>query len=188
VEYLNCCVADQGGKVMLNVPTDFRDSPRALDNQMASLQRNLNTRNHRQVEIDAVRIDDFVDPAAVDGLVAWIDVEGACEQVLQGSRNVLSRASAVYIEVESSPMWEGQWLDTDVARYFMELGFVLVMRDCQRPQQFNLVFVSKELAAAPSIARRASRVYEPVVPDAASRVGAGPRDGASRAPQPAGRE
>jgi hypothetical protein len=67
----------------------------------------------------------------------------------------------VYIEVENRPIWDAQWLDVDVLRYFAEIGMVPIMRDLQRDFQYNLVFVSERLAGEPWVADLAAGVYRP---------------------------
>jgi hypothetical protein len=140
---------------------------------MASLRTSLVTEEHAQVEVPSIRLDDTA-VCPDDRVVAWIDVEGALEQVLPGCRETLSRASAVFVEVEDEPIWDGQWLDLDVVRWFDEIGMVPILRDMQRPGQYNLVLVDQELAADPETARRAARVYSPPPPGSPDRLEAAP--------------
>lgn len=163
VEYLNVAVGPESGPLTIHVPRDFRGGPRDRVNQMASLTTNLNTENHETVTVEGIRLDDSVKLGEDDRMVAWIDVEGALKDVLAGSRETLARASLVFIEVENTEMWEGQWLDTDVVAWFREIGLVPILRDFQRWWQYNLVFVSPELARDPEIVRLAARIYAPPV-------------------------
>lgn len=159
VDYRNVAVSPTSGPVTIHVPRDFNGGERGRVNQMASLTTNLKTENHEAVEVEGVRLDDAVDLGADDRLVAWIDVEGALEQVLSGARETLARASLVFVEVESEAMWQGQWLDSDVAAWFRGIGLVPILRDFQRWQQYNIVFVSQELARDPEVAKLAAMVY-----------------------------
>lgn len=167
VEYLNVAVGPESGPLTIHVPRDFNGGPRDRVNQMASLTTNLQTENHEAVTVEGIRLDDAVKLGEDDRVVAWIDVEGALKDVLAGCRETLARASLVFVEVENTAMWDGQWLDTDVAAWFREIGLVPILRDFQRWQQYNLVFVSPELAADPEIAKLAARVYAPPVRKAA---------------------
>lgn len=175
VEYVNACVGPETGTVTINVPRDFKGKQFELGmNQMASLRTSLVTEEHEQVEVPSVRLDDTVAIGPDDRLVAWIDVEGALEQVLPGCRETLSRASVAFVEVEDEPIWDGQWLDLDVVRWFDEIGMVPILRDMQRPGQYNLILVNEELAADPATARRAARVYSPPPPGSPDRLEAAP--------------
>lgn len=131
---------------------------------MASLNSNLMTENHHEVEVESVRLDDVAGLAPNDIAVAWIDVEGAQEMVLAGSKQALAQCSAIFIEVENTPMWKGQWLDVDVVRWFGQIGLTPVMRDWQKPQQYNLLLVNDELLGSPRIAKLAARVFERTTP------------------------
>lgn len=161
VDYRHAAVADHTGTVTLNIPTEVHGKARSRTNRMASLAVHRASGGHESVEVPAVRVDELVDLGPQDRLVAWIDVEGASAQVLAGGREVLARASAVYLEVESRPTWEGQWLDVDVARYFAELGKIPVVRDAERRHQYNVVFLDPVLAAGVEVARRIGRVLTP---------------------------
>jgi len=165
VDYRNLAVGPESGPITLNVPRDFDGFDFAMVNQMASLSSNLRTEHTEPVEVDCVRLDDVVHPDDRP-IAVWIDVEGATEVVLAGSEKTLRRASAVYIEVENTTIWDGQWLDVDVLRWFGEIGMVPVLRDLQRPFQYNLVFVSAELAADPWVVDLAARTYRrgPLLP------------------------
>lgn len=162
VEYRNLAAGPSTGTLDLIIPTELgRKRKPGRRGPMASLNVHTRTKSQEVVTVDAVRVDDLVHPEDSDRIVAWIDVEGAAGQVLQGSREVLSRASAVYIEVENSTTWEGQWLDTDVAAFFADLDMVPVIRDLQRPHQYNVVFVDQRLAADPNVISGAAQVLMP---------------------------
>lgn len=166
VDYRNECVGDTDGPVTLNVPRDFRSHPFARVNQMASLATSIDTDTQEQVEVPGVRLHDVVPLGDDDVVAAWIDVEGALARVLPGNEETLRRASVVFVEVETEPVWHGQWLDTDVAAWFAAIGMVPLLRDLQRPWQYNLVLVSDELARDPEVARRAAEVFRAGPPPA----------------------
>lgn len=161
VDYQQAAVAATNGTVTLNIPTRIGDRHLELDRYVASLAIQAEDADHKAVDVPAVRLDDFLTVAPQDRVVAWIDVEGASDQVLPGGSEVLARAAAVYIEVEDTCRWQGQWLDVDVARYFEDLGKVPVMRDIQRTGQYNVVFVDQELAGREEISQRAAAVLLP---------------------------
>lgn len=161
VEYHHLAATATNGTVTLHVPTVTFGKPRTRANRMASLGVHEQASGVEQVEVASVRVDDFLQLDDDDRLVAWIDVEGASEQVLTGGREVLARASAVYIEVESTEQWPDQWLDVDVADFLHAIGKLPAARDVQRDQQYNVVFLDADLAARPEIAQRAARVLVP---------------------------
>ncbi|HEY3531448.1 MAG TPA: FkbM family methyltransferase [Nocardioides sp.] len=165
VDYRHLAAASTNGTVTVNIPLSI--GRRTVDpekSRMASLGIHRGSHEHEAVDVEAVRVDDLVHPTDTDRIVAWIDVEGASDAVLTGAREVLSRVAAVYIEVEGVELWSGQWLDVDVARFFRDLGKVPVMRDIQRRNNYNVVFVGEELAAQQQVSERAARVLRPPTP------------------------
>jgi FkbM family methyltransferase len=167
VDYRHLAAGLETGTVTIHIPTGVDGRELTRTSRMASLVTHLRSHGDEAVEVPAVRVDDLVSLEPDDRLVVWIDVEGASQQVLEGGREVLARADAVYIEVERDPLWHGQWVDVDVARYFEELGKVPVLRDIQRPHQYNVVFLDAALAARDDISARAARVLRPPrTPDA----------------------
>lgn len=168
VEYHHLAVSLVNGTVDLGIPRRFHNPLRGhrfrkrRTSKMASLARHRYAERTETVPVPSVPLDDFVSVNDDDVVVAWIDVEGASGPVLRSGEKVLSHASLVYIEVENEPVWKGQWLDVDVARYLGECGLVPVLRDIQRPHQYNVVYVRAELAAAPRMARLCDAVYRPV--------------------------
>lgn len=161
VEYEHLAATDSTGTVTLKIPTEVHGRSRARTNKMGSLRTHHASGGHEEVTVRASRIDDLVATDAADRVVAWIDVEGAAGQVLEGARATLAHAEAVFIEVESEPTWEGQWLDRDVARYFAGLGKVPALRDIEKPGQYNVVFLDHRLAARPEVGRRVGRTLSP---------------------------
>lgn len=159
VEYVGKALAATNGTVELTIPTYVWKRARKITNRMASLGQHRDAKDATVVQVESVRLDDQVTVGADDVVVAWVDVEGASEIVLTSSRDVLAHASLVYIEVESETVWAGQWLDTDVAGFFTDLGFTPILRDTARPHQYNVVFASPAVAADPAVAAAVAATY-----------------------------
>jgi FkbM family methyltransferase len=159
VDYRAQAIAAENGTVELTIPTYVFKKARKITNRMASLGQHRDAKDATVVEVESVRLDDQVDVGPHDVVVAWVDVEGASEIVLTSSRDVLARASIVYIEVEKEEVWAGQWLDIDVAAFFVGLGFVPLMRDRARPHQYNVVYARPEIAGDPKVSARVAAAY-----------------------------
>ncbi|GAA4367858.1 FkbM family methyltransferase [Nocardioides caricicola] len=159
VEYRHLAVGPTNGPAQLVIPTSVRHKERRLTNRMASLSLHTESDSAETVEVESVRLDDFLTLDADDRLVAWVDVEGATEVVLGSGPEVLRRTSLLYIEVEREAKWHDQWLDVDVARHLAGLGFTPIARDAQRPHQYNVVFAAPDLATDPEVARLVADVY-----------------------------
>lgn len=167
VDYHHLAVSETNGTVDLGIPRRFhnpllgRRFGKRRTSRMASLARHRYAERTETVPVPSVPLDDFVSIDDDDVVVAWIDVEGASGAVLTSGEKVLSHASLVYIEVENEQVWRGQWLDVDVVRYLADCDLVPVLRDIQRPHQYNVVFASAALAATPRMARLCDAVYRP---------------------------
>lgn len=162
VDYRHAAVAGEAGEVTLTIPLAIRDEKRAIDGTSASLSVHRDIGSSEQVTVPAVRADEAVEVGPEDVVVAWIDVEGANGTVLTSASRLLERASLIYIEVEDEEIWPGQWLATDVARFFDSLGKVPLFRDIQQPArgfQHNVVYASAEIAAAPRTSRIVHRLF-----------------------------
>lgn len=167
VEYHHLAVSDVAGSVDLRIPRRLHNTKRdrwfrkQRTSRMASLADHRWAVRTESVAVPSVPLDDFIRVQDHDAVVAWIDVEGSSRQVLSSGREVLSRAELVYIEVEKEQVWDGQWLDTDVAAFFADSGLVPVLRDIQRRHQYNVVFAAADLANDPLVTRLRDDVYRP---------------------------
>lgn len=156
VDYRNLAVGPVTGDIELNVPLEVAGRARPLHSRMASLEHHTRASDTTQVTVPSTRLDDHLDLAAEERVVAWIDVEGANEVVLGSGPEVLERTDAVHIEVERETTWEGQWLDTDVALHLRDHGLLPVARDLKRPHQYNVVFVRDTLVEDLWVTRQAA--------------------------------
>jgi FkbM family methyltransferase len=164
VEFVHSAIGPSNGEIELNLPREIRGRKRPIASKMASLGVHTDASDTEQVKVPCVRLDDAVDLDEASRAVAWIDVEGANEPVLQSGPEVLDRLDAVYIEVERTETWEGQWLDTDVARHLRDHGLVPVARDiARRGHQYNVVYVRDHLLEEPWIPRRTARLLADLV-------------------------
>lgn len=138
IEYVNKALSDSEGTMTFNVIDDGRGH---ADKQGSLITRAEDTAS-RAIEVDALRMDSYI---SSDGgsIAAWIDVEGASGQVLQGMSDLFLNIDVVFIEVEDRAYWEGQMLANDVTRLFLRNGFRPIARDYQSRYQHNMIFLSE---------------------------------------------
>ena len=163
IDYLHLAVGPVTGDLQLNVPTVVRGKEHELASRRASLEVHLDTERQEQVTVPSTRLDDHLSLDPSDRAVAWIDVEGANRAVLEGGGAVLDQVEALLIELEPVAKWDGQWLDTDVARFLRGEGLLPVARDIVsgRGRQYNAVFARAEHLTDPQTARQAARLLQP---------------------------
>ncbi|MEO8165121.1 MAG: FkbM family methyltransferase [Betaproteobacteria bacterium] len=79
-----------------------------------------------EVRLEAVRVDSFLDrdyPMS-SSIALWIDVEGHAYSVLEGMSGAKDRVKLVHVEVETSQVWPGQKIESDVLRLAATMGYV----------------------------------------------------------------
>jgi FkbM family methyltransferase len=150
----NLAVSDREGKLSLYIP---RVLERALEKGefvakrvsesnvtgKSSLLKRDEKAEYDVVEVDTIRLDNFLASHAPSGRVAlWIDVEGAASLVLDGAPETLDRCDVLIIETEGFSFWKEQVLaDQTIERLQMQ-GFEAVARDREyQDAQFNIIFV-----------------------------------------------
>lgn len=150
VDYLNLAAAAGEAIVRLHVPV--RAETGLTIPSMGSLlpQATMPSTEH---EVQAVALGPWLGEVAHEPSFLWIDVEGAVGGVLEGAGAVLDAALGLYVEVERTERWPGQWLDADVIRRLAGHGLVPVLRDVQkRGWQYNLLFLRESLLDTPAFA------------------------------------
>ena len=145
IDYRNMAICDSNGMIDLYVPVSWVKGKFARTNPISSLSR----RTSGQFEYETVTVPASTLDAALDGIefadaVAWIDVEGVQKQVITSAPAFLSRASAIYIEVENVQVWNNQPIAEEVAELLGRHGFVPLLRDNLANIQYNIVYIKNE--------------------------------------------
>ncbi len=152
IDYRHQCVAAEPGRKIFTIPITETGRERS---KMGSLLHHLASHDSRSCEVEAVRLDDLGLTGASN--VIWLDVEGAIGDVLDGASATLSKTLALFAELESASRWNGQLLDTDVIERLADCGLFPVVRDFQKPGQYNALFLRPEALADPKIVRTCMR-------------------------------
>lgn len=141
IEYINVIVSGVDGQKTLRVPKRADGKERL---SMGSILDDRKGKDFSEYVVESFRLDslvrDFIDN------VIWVDVEGACLEVLRGGNETLSKCLALYAEVEDSERWSGQALFSEVVARLGEFDIVPVLSDVQRERwQSNVLFVHRSL-------------------------------------------
>jgi FkbM family methyltransferase len=138
VEYLQFCVAEREGEMVLRAPKkDGRES-----RGMGSLLRYSKAAQSAEYPVRAITLDGFLGDATGLANAIWIDVEGALARVFAGAERTLRNCQAVYVEMEAVARWEDQMIDADVVSHLANYGLEPALRDIQRHRwQYNAIFV-----------------------------------------------
>ena len=148
VEYRFQCIADENRTYQFNVPATTKEH-----STMGSLLTNTVAEAASTYDVQGQRLDDFLGNVESRN-VMWVDVEGAVGSVLSGAEKSLENCLLLFAELEATPRWEGQILDSDVIQKLAQFGLYPVLRDIQRHKwQHNIVFMREECMADPAILR-----------------------------------
>ena len=141
IEYVNMAISDRNGVVDLNIPTAWANGEFARTNAISSLRtRDGGAFECETVSVPATTLDDASGVAEVSTGVAWIDAEGAQQEILIGGKKFLSLASLVYIEVETRELWKEQHTDKEIAQELKRLGLAPLIRDNLAKHQYNVIY------------------------------------------------
>jgi FkbM family methyltransferase len=82
----------------------------------------------RTITVPCTTLDDFFGTRSINDrtFMMWIDVEGALDRVIGGSRHVLERTIGMRVEVEWKELWANQKLAGDVKAQLEAHGFFVV--------------------------------------------------------------
>lgn len=142
VTYENLAISDRAGTIELNVPVSVNGHQLPVLSSMSSIfKQKLESAEYRTVETRAVTLDWWItDNPRPAPYALWVDVEGAQKQMLDGAAKALVDTQLILIELENRPIWRGQVDAEEIKALLEQAGFAAVLRDIERPHQFNALF------------------------------------------------
>ena len=142
IEYKNVAICDRTGFVDLHIPTLWPQGAFGKTNAISSLLPRINQGfKYETIRVPSSTLDEAVANIDFSTAVAWIDTEGAQRDVVTGGSDFFTRASAVYIEVETKEVWAGQPLESEISKLLGRHGFMPVLRDNLAKIQFNVIYI-----------------------------------------------
>jgi FkbM family methyltransferase len=158
IVYVNKIVAHDDKPKTLMIPRvmPIKDGKRTLPRQNLTSSihpRNLENVEYEEVTVASTSVDEIIanHPAQAPAAI-WIDVEGAAGDVLFGAKEALKKDIAVlYIELEKTQAWKGQWTAEDISRHLNEYRFIPLARDMQTPWQYNQLYVKQNVLEKPNV-------------------------------------
>jgi FkbM family methyltransferase len=98
------------------------------DPGVSSLRRKIHIpeEDGDKVTVPIIRMDYVIEQYGIDSIdICKIDVEGCGYEVLEGFGNKLSIVKSIQIESETIPLFEGQKLFGDIARFLLDRRFYM---------------------------------------------------------------
>lgn len=141
VEYLNLAISERNGEILLKVPMNADGQE---TRSMGSIRTYVDGQEFHGHTVRSRTLDSLFDVPARNTI--WIDVEGACLEVINGASRTLTESIIVYAELEEEARWAGQATLEEVARRLYEFDLIPLFTDIQRMHwQSNILFVKKSL-------------------------------------------
>ena len=108
-------------------------------------RRDQNGAATEEVCLEAESVESFLsrDYPRASSAALWVDVEGHAHAVLQGLGSAAQRVKLMHVEVETTQMWPGQKVESDVLSLASSLGFVAVARG-DHPIQRDVILVNRD--------------------------------------------
>lgn len=160
IKYTNLAISNTNNEVVLHIPVKRNDSSIRKINPISSLyKRNDEDFKYKEVVVKSSSIESlYLNDNRRKSF--WIDVEGAQFEVLSAIKAVWPSVSTVYIEIEKAKVWNTEFKQKDVNGILEERGFVEIMRDNIADQQYNAVYVRKELISSPVTMKATEKYYD----------------------------
>jgi FkbM family methyltransferase len=164
IEYEQLALADAPGELpfYLRTSVDGVEMPLVVGRN-SLMKRTAPNTLYEEVKVRAVRLDDYFPAAVAENCCLWIDVEGSSGKVIAGGKRLLGQTQVLMIEVEDRPVWQGQWLATQVLEFLYPLGLVPIARDFEWwPDNYNVVCVREDLIERPDLRLAIDEFYSSI--------------------------
>lgn len=164
VEYIHSAIGNRDGSWPFRIyaSTNGKKEPPDSRRHSCLLRTDSPQDKYNDVIVPMARLDTLCSKDAPESIYAlWIDAEGFGLQVLEGAEHVLPNTAAIYMELESSPHFQGQALDRTIMGHLLAQDFLPILRDFLFPHQYNVIFVKK--AYLPAIEQDWHRFFQAVL-------------------------
>jgi FkbM family methyltransferase len=157
VEYVHAAVGREGGLTELHIPRMHQGRELPKGNRTASLLVHARTTESEVVAVPSVALDDvFESSSSGETASVWMDVEGALGEVFTGGSKFFARVALLYVELYRRSPWRGQMSELDAYEFLGERGLRPLLRDCERPQLYNVI-LGRDGAVPDSVLERCGR-------------------------------
>jgi FkbM family methyltransferase len=140
---VNIGLSDKSGWLDFNIPKSNNTAGSATFRPKRGIDYFI-----QQVQIK--KLDDLLENSNYVSapFAIWIDVEGMQAEVLMGASKTLQNKNCILLKIEVEDLIlfsEQRFLANDVINYLNSFGFELIFRDFEFTNQYNLLFVKREL-------------------------------------------
>lgn len=136
ITYINKAVSDKNGVVKFESTNHQNPSVVGYN----GIKNRKAKESYSYIDIESVTLNSYFKDREKDKVSLWIDCEGANQEVLMGSTNILPSVESILIETEDIELWDKQWLHDDVVKFLRTFGFEIVHEKKAYDHQRNVIF------------------------------------------------
>lgn len=94
-----------------------------------------------ETKVDVVNLDEFAVENEIESVdFMWLDMQGSEDEVIQSSKNIVSKTRYIYSEVSLMNMYEGVPLINEYKSNMKELGFEVIWEDLPWKDMGDILF------------------------------------------------
>ena len=150
INYLNLAVSSYDGEININMGIS-EGANIGADSVLDRIDNG--STEYEKKTVECIKLDTFAENNNLTGTskAMWIDVEGNSLSVLNGAKSSLISTQVIFIEMEQVAFWENQSMITEVNEFLCNYNFVPIARDFEYENQFNVVYVKRDILYSPSV-------------------------------------
>lgn len=143
IRYENLLISDHTGEDIFNYQGPIENNAHATNSILWKIDNYFE--KHPQTMV-CMTLDDYAKSRSIKGSYGlWIDVEGANKHVLIGGIQTLRDTTSIHIEIETEPIWEGQWIESDISEFLARYGFIQLGYQQQGEFQKDAIYIKEDL-------------------------------------------
>jgi FkbM family methyltransferase len=99
-----------------------------------------------ETKVDILNLDEFCLDEGIETVdFMWLDLQGSENEVIQSSKNIISKTKYIYSEVSIMEMYDGVPLIDEYKKNMNELGFDVVFEDLPWEDMGDILFENRNL-------------------------------------------
>ena len=125
---------------------DWRSGSSSLRKPTGTLTVHPTVKWIGETKVDVINLDEFATEAGIDYVdLMWLDMQGSENEVIQSSKDIVSKTKYIYSEVSIMEMYEGVPLIDEYKKNMNELGFDVVFEDLPWEDMGDILFENRNL-------------------------------------------
>ncbi|MEM9829416.1 MAG: FkbM family methyltransferase [Bacteroidota bacterium] len=115
---------------------------------IASLKKRDGVEAQEEVEVQSVRIEDFLakNEVSISNIAVWIDVEGAAFEVITSFGDRINEVSVVHVELENEKLYQEYHLQQEVEAFLKKNKFICLGKQMHKSRKVgDYVYINSSI-------------------------------------------